>query len=203
MEQLVNIVHYNTFEMLKNYILNLAIIFVKLKNGSIKLLDEQGKATEFGLDNIKKLLLDNGIPQTIIDNLDKLTPQAEQALVEFYSRLGATAERLGAGFSLAGLDITFDPETIQSNLVGLIDETTKILNDPTILPGLKNTQIAQAVESLFAIPEKTLDDFSGNTEAAALKLVKYNEGVQAIKDSLIEFATAESNQKIKSKEVGD
>lgn len=174
-----------------------------IKNGNVKLLDEQGKALDFGIASIKTKLKGLNVPQDLIDSLTQATPEAQTALVEFYTRLASTAERLSGGFSLAGQFIQFDKKTVEQNLGQLVGETQRILQDPRILKGLKDSEISKVINTLFTIPEKTLDDFGGNTEAAKVKLDAYNEGVKELRLSLIEFGKVQANQAIESKNVGN
>lgn len=174
-----------------------------IKNGSVKLLDEQGKALDFGITSIQEKLKGLNIPKELIEALTEATPEAQTALVEYYTRLAATAERLTKGFNIAGQIIKFDKTTIEKNLGELITETQRILQDPSILKGLKDSEIQKVITSLFSIPEKTLADFGGNTEEAKIKLEAYNEGVKALRASLVEFGKVQATQAIDSKKVGD
>ena len=174
-----------------------------IKEGSVKLLDDNGKAVDFSITSIQERLKERGIAKNLIDAITEATPEAQTALVEFYTRLAATAERLTKGFNLSGQIIQFDKTTIEKNLGELISETQRILQDPTILKGLKNTEIQKVIDGLFKIETKTLKDFGGNTEEAKIKLDAYNEGVKSLKASLLEFGKVQATQAIDSKKVGD
>jgi hypothetical protein len=198
----------------------------RIKEGQTKIVDENGKAVSFGLEDIKKIyikyyeelaqaaeiegdkfkasqirsLVLN--PKAIEASFDKLGEGSEQALVEYFTRISKTAELLGKGFKFGNLIIR--PENIKNDIeVSLIEATDKaveILNDPRVLKGFKDSAITEEIQKLFVFPKKTIDDFK-NTLDPKGSLDKYNEAVKLSTENLVGFAKAQALQKIASDDV--
>jgi len=139
---------------------------------------------------------------TQIDRLKKdlsaATPEAQNALITFYQRIAKTAEIYGKGIKIG--DRIVSPTTtkdITTTLTDLTKEVEKILNDPTILEGLKDSAITDVVSNLFKFPQLSIDSFGGSKEA----LDKYNEGVKIAKQNLVDFGKAQAEQRIESIKV--
>ena len=140
--------------------------------------------------------------ETQIDRLKKdlsaATPEAQNALITFYQRIAKTAEIYGKGIKIG--DRIISPTTtkdITTTLTDLTKEVEKILNDPTILAGLKDSAITDVVSNLFKFPQLSIDSFGGSKEA----LDKYNEGVKIAKQNLVDFGKAQAEQRIESIKV--
>ena len=184
-----------------------------VKIGAINLLDENGKAVKLSVEKLNEIQKDAveklkkedaGLYFDFIDQLSsditKATPEAQKALITFFQRIAQTAELYGKKGIKIG-DAIIKPTTtkeITTTLTDLTKQVEDILNDPTILDGLKDTAIGDVVGNLFKFPEKTLKDFKGSKEA----LDRYNEGVKIAKQNLADFAKVQAEQVIKSKEVG-
>lgn len=193
-----------------SYLLGFNLIISSIKDGSIKVLDESGKAISFNLDFIKKKIKESTLPDDIKKSFENLNKEQEKALVEFFTRLSATAEQYSKEFKFG--DVIFKPgdeKTIQENLLKLIEGTRKILEDPTILPGEKDIKINQLVKSIFAFPEKLQKDFKDALDAAgnvlegtgAAAYEKYNEAILTTIKNLTEFGKVQANQVIETDAV--
>jgi len=131
-------------------------------------------------------------------DLSSATPEAQNALITFYQRIAKTAEIYGKGIKIG--DRIVSPTTtkdITTTLSDLTKEVEKILNDPTILAGLKDSAITDVVSNLFKFPQLSIDSFGGSKEA----LDKYNEGVKIAKQNLVDFGKAQAEQRIESIKV--
>jgi hypothetical protein len=134
-------------------------------------------------------------------DLSKATPEAQQALITFYQRIAETAEIYGKGIKIGDKIVT--PKTkddITTTLTQLTKEVENILNDPTILAGLKDTAITDVVKNLFVFPQKTIKDFK-NTLDPKGALEKYNEGIKIATQNLVDFGKAQAEQKTQSVEA--
>jgi hypothetical protein len=194
----------------------------QLSAGSTSVLDETGKAVKFNLDFIKKqyinyyegladaaekagdkrgaiitrqLFLD---PDVIEKEFSKLGDDSEAALVEYFQRISQTAEIYSKGLKFGNLIIR--PETrddIENSLLDITDRAVKVLNDPTILKGFKDSAITEEILKIFTFPTKTIKDFK-NTLDPQGSLDKYNEAVRLSVENLVGFAKAQATQKIAS-----
>jgi hypothetical protein len=131
-------------------------------------------------------------------DLSKATPEAQNALITFYQRIAQTAEIYGKGIKIG--DRIVSPTTkkdITTTLTDLTKQVEDILNDPTILEGLKDSAITDVVSNLFKFPKLSIKDFGGSKEA----LDKYNEGVKIAKQNLVDFGKAQAEQRKESIQV--
>ena len=134
-------------------------------------------------------------------DLGKATPEAQRALITFYQRIAETAEIYGKGIKIG--DKIISPKTtkdITTTLTDLTNEVQKILNDPSILEGLRDSAIGDVVNTLFKFPEKTIKDFKNSLDPKGA-LEKYNEGIKIAKQNLIDFGKAQAEQKKQSIEA--
>lgn len=128
-------------------------------------------------------------------DLSKATPEAQNALITFYQRIAETAELYGGGIKIADKIVTpKTKEDITTTLTNLTKQVEDILNDPTILAGLKDSAITDVVSNLFKFPKLSIKDFGGSKEA----LDKYNEGVKIAKQNLVDFGKAQAEQRKES-----
>lgn len=157
---------------------------------------------KLGMDGSLKVFLDYGSQiNRLKSDITKATPEAQKALISFYQRIAQTAEIYGKGIKIGDKIVT--PKTkddITTTLTQLTDEVQKILNDPSILEGLKGSAITDVVQNLFVFPKKTIDDFK-NTLDPKGALEKYNEGIKIATQNLVDFGKTQAEQKIKSQEA--
>lgn len=128
-------------------------------------------------------------------DLSKATPEAQNALITFYQRIAETAELYSGGIKIADKIVTpKTKEDITTTLTDLTKQVEDILNDPTILAGLKDSAITDVVSNLFKFPKLSIKDFGGSKEA----LDKYNEGVKIAKQNLADFGKTQAEQRKES-----
>lgn len=185
------------------YLIGFGFISSAIKQGTIKLLDENGKAFQFSIETIKKLIKESDYPEEIKKSFDKLTDEQEKALIQFFQRFSRTAEEYSKEFKFG--EIIFKPgdeKTIQENLLKLIQETKRILQDPTILPGEKDIKIREIIQSIFKFDKKVLSDFKDEIDSAGnviegtgvIAFQKYNEAIDEVIKNLTEFGKVEGQQ---------
>ena len=88
-------------------------------------------------------------------------------------------------------------------MIKLTEQTVEILNDPTILKGLKETEIRKVIQTLFDLPTKTLNDFTGTIEQQQIKLEEYNNGLKVVTQNLIDYSLVQAEQVIQTNKVKD
>lgn len=132
---------------------------------------------------------------SIDDILKRLSKEGQEAIQEYTTRLDAAVKTYGAKLKIGDelLQIA-KPEEVKEKLTKFTDEVVRIFNDPSILPGLRETEIEKAINQIFTIPQKTLADFKQFGDGAETAFAKYNEGVRILKDSLIGFGIAQQSQ---------
>jgi hypothetical protein len=200
-------------------------IQTQLSAGATNVLDETGKAVKFNLDFIKKQYISyyEGIadtaeksgdkvsamitrrlfldPDVIEKEFGKLGDDSEAALVEYFQRIAQTAEIYSKGLKFGNLIIR--PETrddIENSLLDITDRAVKVLNDPTILKGFKDSAITEEIQKIFVFPTKTIKDFKNSLDPQGA-LDKYNEAVRLSLENLVGFAKAQATQKMASDEA--
>ena len=200
-------------------------IQTQLSAGATNVLDETGKAVKFNLDFIKKQYISyyEGIadtaeksgdkvsamitrrlfldPDVIEKEFGKLGDDSEAALVEYFQRIAQTAEIYSKGLKFGNLIIR--PETrddIENSLLDITDRAVKVLNDPTILKGFKDSAITEEIQKIFVFPTKTIKDFKNSLDPQGA-LDKYNEAIRLSLENLVGFAKAQATQKMASDEA--
>ena len=178
------------------------------------LQDDYIKAFEKLGSNIKKSLIPlnknvvfdvKEIEEQLGVSLSSLTPEAQKALVQFYERLRVTAKTYGGGIKIADVLVGTpkDQKDAAKSLIKLTEQTVEILNDPTILKGLKETEIRKVIQTLFDLPTKTLNDFTGTIEQQQIKLEEYNNGLKVVTQNLIDYSLVQAEQVIQTNKVKD
>ena len=127
--------------------------------------------------------------------LKKLSKDGQDAIQEYTLRLNKAAEQFGKQLKIGDRLIQIaKPDEVKEKLTQFTDEVVRIFNDPSILPGLRETEIEKVISQIFNIPEKTLKDFKSFGEGAEEAFQKYNEGIKIVKESLIGFGIAQQSQ---------
>lgn len=168
-------------------------------NGQLKLLDETGKAIKLTLSNLPGFAESLGFAN--IDDIGKISESSQRALIQFTTRFAAFVENAVKGFRIADVLFTFDETDITKKLSQGISRAKEILNDESILPGLRETKLAEVVAQIFQFPEKTLKDFTGGVEQQKIKLNAYNEGVQAAIKNGVEFLKVQGKVAVDTEKV--
>jgi hypothetical protein len=127
--------------------------------------------------------------------LKKLSKDGQDAIQEYTVRLNKAAEQFGKQLKIGDRLIQIaKPDEVKAKLTQFTDEVVRIFNDPSILPGLRETEIEKVIGQIFNLPKKTLSDFKSFGEGAEEAFQKYNEGIRIVKDSLIGFGIAQQSQ---------
>ena len=127
--------------------------------------------------------------------LKKLSKDGQDAIQEYTVRLNKAAEQFGKQLKIGDRLIQIaKPDEVKAKLTQFTDEVVRIFNDPSILPGLRETEIEKVIGQIFNLPKKTLSDFKSFGEGAEEAFQKYNEGIRIVKDSLIGFGLAQQSQ---------
>lgn len=127
--------------------------------------------------------------------LTKFGKEGEDAIKEFTTRLDKASEQFGKQLKIGDKLIQIaKPDEVKEKLSQFTDEVVRIFNDPSILPGLRETEIEKVIGQIFNLPKKTLSDFKSFGEGAEDAFQKYNEGIQIVKDSLVGFGIAQTTQ---------
>jgi hypothetical protein len=181
------------FNKLKSsYLQSFDLLFDGVKSGVIKLVNEQGEAISFNFENIKKIIQSSNLPEEVKKNIDNLTVTQQEALAQFFTSLSKTAEQYSKEIKIGDKIITpLDKETAQKNLTELLVGVQDILKDQDLGPGEEAGAIKKLIESIFEFPTKTAEDFKNELDKTGeTGLALYNEGIEILKNNLLEFATA-------------
>ena len=170
-------------------------IFTTITNGTTKLLDEQGKAISFSFDNLKNIIDSSNVDEDVKTKFNNLNQTTQTSLSQFFTLFAQTAERYSKELTIADKIITIgDKEKIQQNLVDLIEGTRAIFANKDILPGDRELAIKQLINDIFTIPEKTQKDFITAFDTTGEEgFKKYQEGLEQVKQNLIDFALTQNN----------
>jgi hypothetical protein len=148
--------------------------------------------------------IDNEIKKLKKD-LGAATPEAQNALILFYQRIAQTAEIYGKGIKIG--DKIVSPKTkkdITTTLTDLTQEVVDILNNPSIIPGLKDTEITKAVKRLFVFDKKSQKDFITALDKTGKEgFDAYNKGVEAAIENLAGFGKAQAAQSKESNKAAE
>ena len=127
--------------------------------------------------------------------LKKLSKDGQDAIKEYTTRLNKAADQFGKQLKIGDKLIQIaKPEEVRQKLTQLTDEVIKIFNDPSILPGLRETEIEKVINQIFQIPQKTLKDFQQFGDGAEDAFRKYNDGIKILKETLLGFGIAQQSQ---------
>jgi hypothetical protein len=145
------------------------------------LVDESG--------NIRENFVKDIIPANFTEDQTK-------ALAQFFLRYKAEAERLAKGLKIADVTLGFgDFSAVEQTLSKLVEKTIEILDDPSILPGLRESAIANAINKLFEIPEKSVEDFKNTIDTTGeVGYAKWKEGIGTLINTLTEFGLVQAQQ---------
>jgi hypothetical protein len=138
-------------------------------------------------------------------DLGAATPEAQNALILFYQRIAQTAEIYGKGIKIG--DRIVSPKTkkdITTTLTDLTKEVVDILNNQSILPGLKDTEITKAVKRLFEFDKKSQKDFITALDKTGKEgFDAYNKGIEAAIENLAGFGKAQAAQSKESNKAAE
>jgi len=177
------------------YLAGFDLIFNSIKDSTLSLVDEQGKAISFSFDNIKNIIDKSNLPDDIKKTFGKISVRQQEALAQLFTNLAQTAEKFSQEIKIGDKIITpLDKDTAQKNLLLLLDGVKNILADQDILPGQEVSAIKKLIESIFVFPTKTAEDFKNQfDETGEVGLKLYNEGIETLKNNLIDFALVQSD----------
>ena len=159
------------------------------KEGTIQLLDDSGQAIRLQGEELTKFLTQLGGPE-LVKNFEKLNKDASAAFIQFVTRFSKTVETYSA-IDFLGIG---DTDQFSKDLIGLVQSAANILQDESLLPAAKQTEIAKLIDDLLNIPVKTTADFTGTLEQKKVQLEAYNEQVEIVRGNLLEFVNVEADQ---------
>jgi len=163
-------------------------------DGTLKIVDDNGKAISFSYEKLKDIIDQSDLPQSIKDKFDLLNKQQQKSLSEYFTRYAQTADKYSKQFKIADYVFTIsDQKDIQSNLLKLIQGTSEILENEDILPGQRDIALRQLVLDIFKFPEKEAKDFKTAFDDGRIGLNAYNEGINDIISNLVEFGLVQNN----------
>jgi hypothetical protein len=171
------------------------LISQSILNGSLKVVDESGRAISFSFTKIKEIIDNSDLSSEVKNKFDELNKDQQSALTQYFTLFAQTAERYSKEFKIGDALISIgDKETIQNNLTSLIKGVGDILQNEDILPGSRKTAINELILSIFKFPTKEAKDFITEfDETGKVGFEAYNKGLLQIINNLTEFGLVQNN----------
>ena len=173
-----------------------------------KLLDENGKAITFTLDNLSDVYIDvlrkfqnetsDVLEKQFIENtitqfkqdLFKLTPEQINILEQYFNFLSENAQRFSTETFVAGFKIQpSTKEDIEKNLTDFVTGYVNIIENTALTQVGKQTELQKLVQSIFTLPQRTQQEFITEADKTGeVGFTAYNEAIKSITKELLQFA---------------